>query len=597
MEIWTQHFTTALGWSIVHSLWQGAAMYTLLCFMYVAFPKAKAKHKYAIAYAGQVGILVAFLTTFAYYLNTFGYTGTLGDVEANVIFILAETTHTFATIDRVVPWFASAYVIGLLLQLIFFGKSFSKLRYLRRAGLSEVPMDWLVSFHEIKGKLQLSKPIQFYLSAKISVPLVLGYLKPLVLFPLAYANHMDIRHVESILLHELAHVKRNDYLFNLVKVCIETVLFFNPFVWLISRLIETEREHACDDIVVEQIPSPITYAQALMSLEVLRQEQGLSFTMAIAGKKQHLLHRIKRITKMEKNYINVKQHLFAIVIGSLAFMAIAWAVPQETRIDQTFSPIGQYQELNYLMPSVGQPIHEQILAVGSESFIANGDIQNQQMVIATTNRDTISKEINSKNSVEQKIIKFNFDTIVPEIHFDSEEWRENMAKIQVNTQKLEEYFNSPAWKEKVAKIEIDAKKIEEYYNSPEWKEKMAKIQINTQKLEEYFNSPEWKEKTAKMEINAKKIGEYYNSPEWKEKMAKIQVDTKKLEEYFNSAEWKEKMAKIEIDTKKISEYFDSPEWKEKMQQITELYNSEEYKAIQRKYEKEVENLQLKKGLR
>lgn len=300
---------------------------------------------------------------------------------------------------------------------------------------------------------------------------------------------------------------------------------------------------------------------------------------------------------MEKNYINVKQHLFAIVIGSLAFMAIAWAVPQETRIDQTFSPIGQYQELNYLMPSVGQPIHEQILAVGSESFIANGDIQNQQMVIATTNRDTISKEINSKNSVEQKIIKFNFDTIVPEIHFDSEEWRENMAKIQVNTQKLEEYFNSPAWKEKVAKIEIDAKKIEEYYNSPEWKEKMAKIQINTQKLEEYFNSPEWKEKTAKMEINAKKIGEYYNSPEWKEKMAKIQVDTKKLEEYFNSAEWKEKMAKIEIDTKKISEYFDSPEWKEKMQQITELYNSEEYKAIQRKYEKEVENLQLKKGLR
>lgn len=74
---------------------------------------------------------------------------------------------------------------------------------------------------------------------------------------------MDLQQVEAILLHELAHIKRNDYLYNLVNVVIETLLFFNPFVWLLTKHIQTEREHACDDVVVTHISSPITYAQAL----------------------------------------------------------------------------------------------------------------------------------------------------------------------------------------------------------------------------------------------------------------------------------------------------------------------------------------------
>src|SRR5690606_15088226 len=235
--------------------------------------------------------------TFVYYANKLSLVQNESSTELPLFisdFIVGQYPAP-SLLERILPWLASIYILGLLFQLIFFGNSFSKLRQLRRSGLSEAPIEWLISLQELHQKLGIPRKVSLYLSDKVSLPLTLGHLKPLILFTIAFVNKMGIKQVESVLLHELAHIKRNDYLFNLIKVAIETILFFNPFIWLLSRHIDTEREHACDDIVVEQIQSPIVYAQALLAVEEAKRCTSTPYAMSITGKQHHLLHRIQRI--------------------------------------------------------------------------------------------------------------------------------------------------------------------------------------------------------------------------------------------------------------------------------------------------------------
>jgi len=544
METFVQHLTAALGWSIVHSLWQGALLYSLLCLIYSLWPETKAKYRYSLAYAAQILLLTLFFSTLFFYCwKLFPSSTTL--TKDLTLFSPAEFFTTpvnkWAILERMLPWFSSIYILGLLLQLIFFGNSFSKLRQLRRSGLSEAPIEWLLAFQELRHKLSISKEVILQLSDKVATPLTIGYFKPLILFPVAYAAQMDIRQVESILLHELAHIKRNDYLLNLIKVCIETILFFNPFVWLLSKHIDTEREYACDDMVVEQILSPIIYAQALLAIEEQKHISSNPYAMSINGKQHHLLHRIKRITKMEKNYINVKQHLIAIAISTLALGALAWTAPTETKTEERDTKntviIQNKNRILYSEPLIAEEAALPLLTLQT-------DTTKKKSQVVIINRDTV--------------LTLDEQSLSPEIqhiqaYYNSPEWKEHIAKIEENAKKVGEYFNSPEWKGHIDKIEANAKKVEEYYNSPEWKNQIAKIEENAKKVEEYYNSLEWKNQIAKIEANAKKVEEYYNSAEWKEQLAKIEADARKIGEYYNSVEWKQKVAEIEENARKAVE--------------------------------------------
>lgn len=265
MEQLLNNFTTAIGWSILHSLWQGAALYTILRITFMMTPNLSARHKYNASFLGQVILLGLFISTFLYYINIPALFMKKEDLETYIALApyLTDSQNVRHTFEILFPWFTSLYIIGLLIQLVVFSNGYSRMTYLRRKGLSDTPIAWTIAFEKIKSSLSIQKDVGLFLSTKISVPLTIGHFKPIVLFPFALANQMDLQQVEAILLHELAHIKRNDYLYNLVNVVIETLLFFNPFVWLLTKHIQTEREHACDDVVVTHISSPITYAQAL----------------------------------------------------------------------------------------------------------------------------------------------------------------------------------------------------------------------------------------------------------------------------------------------------------------------------------------------
>ena len=311
MEDLINNLIKATGWSILHSLWQGAIIYALLFAVMMALPKTSAKVKHNLAFGSLLLMFLSFCITFFWVFEI--PLSNHNHIELNQIAYLdlvkLGSDFNFKT-ESYFPVLVSVYTVGIAFQFIFLLTGYLKLKQLKKVNTLAVPMLWKSVFELAIAKLKINKTVAFYLSSKVNVPLVIGFFKPVILFPVALATQLDLEQVEAILIHELSHIRRNDYVINLIKTCIETLLFFNPFIWLTTKFIHIEREHACDDLVLRLTATPLTYAHALLKLEQSKDNQSASLAMAATGTNQHLFQRIKRITNMKTNYMNAKQKLF-----------------------------------------------------------------------------------------------------------------------------------------------------------------------------------------------------------------------------------------------------------------------------------------------
>lgn len=336
MEPLLNNLIKATGWSILHSLWQGALIYALLLPSQMSILKLKAKIKYAFAYGANCLMLICFLFTF---ISVFQWpanqdlAAAYNPVIPAAVYAAKISLSQYA--EMAFPVLVLLYAFGLFIQSYLVYKGYKKIQVLKNAVHVNVSEEWFALFIKLTNKLKIRKHIVFKLSEHVQVPLVVGYMKPVILFPLALALQMDIKQVEAILIHELSHVRRDDYMLNLVKTMIDTILFFNPFMWLMGRFINIEREHACDDLVVSMTKTPLTYAHALLKLELLAAENANpALAMAATGNNQQLYQRIKRITDMKTNYMNAKQKLFAITLTIATIISLAWISPSKTEKQQ-----------------------------------------------------------------------------------------------------------------------------------------------------------------------------------------------------------------------------------------------------------------------
>jgi beta-lactamase regulating signal transducer with metallopeptidase domain len=546
METIVNNLIKAIGWGILHSLWQGAMIYYTLFIVLISWPKMTSRLKHNLSFGALLLMFITFVVTF---LSMFELPSNLfTKIEFNQItyqnFIQFNRMTNFKT-ENYFPFVVGVYLIGIILQLFVLILSYFKLKSLKKVSTLAVPTEWKTIFELIITQLKINKTVQFYLSPKVNVPLVIGFLKPVVLFPIGLATHLDQKQVEAILIHELSHIRRNDYLINLVKTSIETLLFFNPFVWLITKLINVERENACDDLVVELTKKPIQYAQLLLKLEMIKNNNKPNLSVAATGKKQYLLQRIKRLTEMKTNYSNTKQQIFFLTLTLATFLSISWIMP--TKIE------------------------------GNEK----------------TNRSILFHE-NELSASDFSLTKLKTDTIKPAakkkpIIFQAKEKgksfyaKENLADTaKAKLESMNTQVNSTEWKERVQKMEAKAKLMEEKFNTPEWKERVQKMEAKAKVMEEKFNTPEWKERVQKMETKAKVIEKKFNSPEWKERVQKMEAKAKVMEEKINTPEWKERVQKMEAKAKEMEEKINTPEWKERVQKMETKAKEMEKKGVEKK---------------
>jgi TonB family protein len=192
----------------------------------------------------------------------------------------------------IAPWLAPFWIIGVCFFYLRHAAGWISVFRLGQRGVCCAPEKWQELLGRFSTQLRLSRPIRLLESCLVDTPMVLGHFRPIILMPIGLLAGLPEEQLEGILLHELAHICRHDYLVNMLQRSVEGLLFYHPSVWWISRVLITERENCCDDAVVARTGNTTEYALALAALEQSRRPAGES-ALAVTG--GNLVKRIRRL--------------------------------------------------------------------------------------------------------------------------------------------------------------------------------------------------------------------------------------------------------------------------------------------------------------
>src|SRR5688572_15798434 len=337
------YFLQSVGWGIAHSFWQAG----LLWLVYKIFAVSNKEQPALLKY--HLGSWL-FFSAFAWFIFTIGanYQSLVTHGAPRVTF-MQTLVAPVQGLGVALPYLSTLYLLILVLHSFQFVKKLIANHLIQVKGLSKAPLDFRLFTTHTAMHLGIKRSVKVWMSAHVDVPSVTGFFKPVILLPLALVNHLSIKQVESILLHELAHIKRNDYLVNMLQRIVDLVLFFNPFVMLLSKSVSRERENCCDDWVMNYRFNKFEYASALLLLEEQRHLK-LSFALAATDNKKNLLKRIKRLfatepqTSLRLNYrIRLGALCFFVFMGIFVALPTIWNSPN-TRVTNAISQLPQKPE-------------------------------------------------------------------------------------------------------------------------------------------------------------------------------------------------------------------------------------------------------------
>ncbi len=223
--------------------------------------------------------------------------------------------------DRIaaaLPWLVIAWLIGVFGLSIRLAIGWHGIHRLRRAASLTADGPWRSVLSRLCERLHIRSTVRLLESSLVDVPTMIGWLRPVILWPPALLAGLSVEQFEALLAHELAHVRRHDYLVNLVQTAIETLLFYHPAVWWLSRRIRHERECCCDDLAVATCGNRLSYARALATLEELRPP---ARQLALAADGGCLLARIRRILGLPAPRRIAKRHwLLGLTLSATVLM-------------------------------------------------------------------------------------------------------------------------------------------------------------------------------------------------------------------------------------------------------------------------------------
>lgn len=238
------------------------------------------------------------------------------------------------------PWIVSLWIGGVSLLALRFAAGWVGLRRLRRDGFRPVTTAIQGQLDDLRSKLGVRVAVRVLESTRTLTPIIIGWTKPLILLPVGMASGLSSQQLEAILLHELAHIRRHDFLANVVQRMIETVLFYHPAVWYLSSRIRLAREQCCDDLAVEASGDRLGYASVLALIEEYRQSTDLALAM---GQKP-LVMRIHRLLEPKTNRPLPKAVFIGILVSGLAAMIAWW--PSSMTAEETLADGDVVPDLN-----------------------------------------------------------------------------------------------------------------------------------------------------------------------------------------------------------------------------------------------------------
>lgn len=344
----------ALCWTLLHSLWQGLLLTIVAVIIITATRKSKPALRYNLLTALFLSFIVFTGLTFVYEISI------AENVQAATAHIAAGTQTIYNTdilrgdtfvstpsetnyLDSIMQYVnahASFIVVAWLIVFsIKLARIFANIRYVQYLRLNktvEPSFYWKQKINELAQSLRIQHCIFLLESTIVKAPVVIGILKPLILVPIGLLSNLPAEQVEAVLLHELAHIRRKDYLVNLLQSITEVIFFFNPALVWISSLIREEREACCDDITINQTKNKKQFIYALVAFqEYIMRPSNTNTVVAFDGQKKYLLNRVKRIIYNENKKLNAMEKgifIFSIVALSLiGFTTVKQSTKQKVK--------------------------------------------------------------------------------------------------------------------------------------------------------------------------------------------------------------------------------------------------------------------------
>lgn len=310
------HVLQTLSWTFIHSLWLGLILSVVAGSVMLLTTRSAASLRYALLTGSYFLFLLALIICFSIEWNSFEgeavkVIGAAGDntgvfrqqwiqqVLNEITVFLKVNSFGIVAVWIIVIFFKAA---KMLLDLLYVSR-------MRSRQLYSPGEEWTLRLQQLRESIGITQKVSLAESALVKVPLVIGHLKPLILMPVGILSNLSVAEVEAVLLHELAHIRRHDYLVNFIQRISETLLFFNPALLWVSSLMRIEREHCCDDIAIAKTANPLQFAEALISFKEYSMKPQ-HYALGLFGKKSLLLQRMTRIVYKRNKALSPFEVLF-----------------------------------------------------------------------------------------------------------------------------------------------------------------------------------------------------------------------------------------------------------------------------------------------
>ena len=312
----------ALGKTLLNSLWIGLIVFSLLKVLFLHIPQRFSTFRYR---ASLLSMLLFTVLTTVLFIHLYSpaqnpaATLPLGELipEAFPSGIISGSLGSLF-LYRII---SLVYFAGMGIYLLITISSMGKIRTLKKKA-KNITGPWSQLFNNLKTEAGILRKVEFLVSEHVSGPFITGVLKPAILVPASMLIQLSIRELEAILMHEIYHLKKLDHVFNLLQKLVEMLFFFNPAIWLLSRIIRAEREKRCDDLVLAGPTRALDYARALYALSMHDNRLGLKATAATGSGNSELKKRIERILKPNTMKTSYREKINALLLFTCGILLV-----------------------------------------------------------------------------------------------------------------------------------------------------------------------------------------------------------------------------------------------------------------------------------
>ncbi len=608
---WFNHdFMYGIAMACIHSLWQGMLILGIVSLIKSQLSNKKTRQIYWIYFSGLSVMLFLWVFTLLYYLNpavqplNLNLTNTLVGIKTSSIADSVSERFFYYSVSF-------AWLMGAILFMIKALLNSIKINRIKRSGTTTSP-EWQLKIQDLCTQLNYRGRVFLKHTSDITIPFVVGLIKPVIMIPSIYLTQLTPIQLEAILVHELSHIKHQDFLFNSIQVIIESILFYHPATWLMGKKIRQYREYICDEQVQSKVDT-LPYLEALYRIAIFS-KQDIQPTVALYNQKNELIMRVKRMLNEPFADFQLKPLVYVFVILIIPFSQFAFSKAALDNKDQVILENLDLPKIE-LAENVTQPIMNidplapsiEILQKIDKIKVRPNRLQQLDTVPPPEKIETLQKKIQEKSLELEKLseqfsteMKSIMEPRIKELEFKSQLLEKELAPKMKEMEKVFESQEFAEIEKRQAVLELrlheSMAKLEERMNSNEMMQLEKQMELKSEQLEKMEHDFPNEEQRAKMQKLQKEMQimqgkmqfqmqdvqkehqRIMNDPAMKKMQEEMKMQHKKMEEIHQKHQtiWNEETKVLQKEIHKLQQQIeiDMQSINQDLHQKMELKNNE-----------------------